>query len=119
MFDCLNGRRLVHRLQVHGDYQAGIHVQEICQHPIGNVRGSNGKKRHGPVQIPHLESPSFWKGKGRRRNKVLYGQPGFHQPFPLKEKFVIIPHMEQGMHQLQTLLSVQYSGRNAQTPEIV
>ena len=119
VFDCLNGRRLIHRLQVHGDYQAGIHVQKIRQHPVRNVGSSDGKKRHGPVQISHLENPSFREGKGRRRNKVLYRQSGFHQPFPLKEKFIIIPHVEHGMHQVKPLLSVQYSGGNTQTPEIV
>ena len=119
VLDCLNRRCLIHRLQMHGNDQAGIHVQEIRQHPIRDIGSSNSQKRHGPVQISHLENPSFGESKGRGCNKILHGQTGFHQPFPLKEEFVIVSHVEHGMHQVQPFLSIQYPGRSTQTPEIV
>lgn len=52
MLDLLDGRCLVHRLNVHGDNLAGLHLQEILQHLVAEVGGRDLQVRHGAVQPP-------------------------------------------------------------------
>ena len=117
--DTFDSGGLVYRLDVHGNNLAGLHIQKVCQHPVAEIGCRNGKKGHGAVQTAHLKRAVIFKDKSSWRNKVLDGKTGFHQPFPVEKELIVVPHVEHGMHEPQTFLSVQCIGNDSQPAEIV
>ena len=121
MLDLLDGRRLIHRLNVHGDDLAGFHLQEILQHLVAEVGGRDLQVGHGAVQPAHLEDPARREGKAGRRNEILHRHSALYQPFPVKIKPVVVTaaHVEHGVHQVQALLAGQTLRTDAQPAEVV
>ena len=117
--DGLDCRRLIYRLDVHGHDLAGLHIQKISQHPVGKVRSDNLQIGHRTVDAAHLEGTAVLKGKRCRRNKVLYGQTGFHKILPVKEELIIVTHVEHGVHQTKPFLAVHRGCHHTQTAEVV
>ncbi|CAN4071376.1 hypothetical protein HHFLNI_HHFLNI_04890, partial [Dysosmobacter welbionis] len=67
---------------------------------------------HRTEDTAHLEGAVGLKGKRRRSNEVLYGQPGFHKILPIEEELIIITHVEHRVHQMQPLFAVHGSGND-------
>ena len=104
---------------MHGDNLTGFHIQKICQHPVAEIGCSNRQKGHGAIQTAHLKSAVSFERKGGRGNEVLYGKPGFHQPLPVKEKLIVVPHVEHSVHQAQPLFTIHRSCNDTQATEII
>ena len=121
VLDLLDGCRLIHRLNVHGDNLAGFHLQEILQHLVAEVGGRDLQVGHGAVQPAHLEDPARREGKAGRRNEILHRHSALYQPFPVKIKPVVVTaaHVEHGVHQVQALLAGQTLRTDAQPAEVV
>ena len=115
----LNGLVLVYRLDVHRHNLAGFHIQKILQQLVTEVRSGNGEKTHRTVQRSHLERLSTGERKAAGRNKILHRQSRRGQPLPIKIEFVMVAHVEHGVHQVQPFLPVQRPGRNAQATEVI
>ena len=120
MLDGLDGLRLVDGLDMHRDDLAGIHVQEILQELVREVRRRDGEIAHGTVEASHLKYAAPGKRKCRRGNEVLHGKAGAHKPFPVEPELVLhIAHVEHVVHELQALLAIHDLCPDTELPEVI
>ena len=118
-FDGLDCRSLVYRLDVHGHDLTGLHIQKVCQHTVADVRSGDCQIRHGTVKTAHLECAVGLESKASRGNKVFYRQPGLHKILPVKEELIGLAHVEHGVHQPKSVLTIHRCCDNTQATEIV
>ena len=102
-----------------GNDQAGFHGEEVRQTPVVQVGGQDREEADFALLAAHTEGILRPEVEARRRDKVLCGQPGRGQPFPVELERCLRVHVEHVMHQLQPLPSIQRRGGNPQTLEIV
>ena len=116
---------------MHGHDQTALHIQKVGQHPVIQLRRENLQEGNLSDFPAHGEVFAVSEGKGAGRDKVLHGKPGGSQPVPVKEKRLLLVHVEDAVEQFQTLLSVhrislyaqplkvvQHIGLNALQPEL-
>ena len=106
MLNLFDGSCLIHRLNVHRHNLARLHVQEILQHLIREIRCCDLQISHGSLQISHRKSPAAGEGERGGCDKILHGESGASKPAPVKKEAVMVAHVKHGMHQLQALPAV-------------
>ena len=99
--------------------QAGFHVEKIRQQPVIKFRGQNLYETDRAMLLTHLELLSGTERKGAGGNKVLSGETGRSQPFPLKAERNLLIHVEDGVELGQPGLAVQRLGGYPQPLEVV
>ena len=104
---------------MHGHNQTALHIQKVGQHPVVQLRRENLEEGNLPDFPAHGEVFAVSEGKGAGRDKVLHGKPGGSQPVPVKEKRLLLVHVEDAVEQFQTLLSVHRVSLNTQPLEVV
>lgn len=119
MLYSFDGFILIHRLNMHGHDLAGLHVEEICQHPVGNVRCIDGQKAHCPVKTSHRKSLSSRKRKAARCDKIFYGKTGPEKILPIEIELLPVSHMELLMHKRQSFFTVKDSRLNSKSLEVI
>ena len=119
MFDGFDGLVLVNGLDVHGNDLAGIHIKEILQKLVAQVRSRNIQETDRPEDAAHLKGTAVLKCQCSRGNGILYGQTAGHKVFPVEMKLVGSIHVQHPMHQPQTLRTVQRFRQNAKPVEVV
>ena len=117
--DRLDGLVLVHRLDVHGDDLAGIHLQKVLQQLVTEVGGGDGEKTHGPIQPAHLETAAVLEGKHGGGNGVLDREAAPGKGVPVKLEFLPAVHVEDVVHELEPFFAVEGFCGHAQPVEIV
>ena len=101
------------------DDQALIHVQEIRQHLVRQLRSQDlqvGSRAHG---LSHGEHLAALKDEAGRSHIILGGQAGLHQLIVGKPEGVLCLRIEGLVEDLQPLLAVQRIGRDPQNLEVI
>ena len=100
--DHLDGLVLVDAADVHGDEKVSLHIHEVREDTVLDLRGQYLQEGHRAVHFAHAKAPRLPELEGRRRDKILYGQAGGRQPVPFKgEGFPF--GMEEAVQQHQPL----------------
>ena len=116
--DHLDGLVLVDAADVHGDEKVSLHIHEIREDTVLNLRGQYLQKGHRAVHFADAETPRLAKLEGRRRDKVLDGQAACREPVPFKGELSAL-RMEKAMQQRQPLFAVQHPCARAHDLEAV
>ena len=103
---------------MHGDEKVSLHIHEVREDTVLDLRGQYLQEGHRAVHFAHAEAPRLPKLEGRRRDKILYGQAGGRQPVPFKGEG-LPSGMEEAVQQRQPLLAVQHLCRRAHDLEAV
>ena len=119
MFDGFDGLVLVNGLDVHGNDLAGIHIKEILQKLVAQVRSRNIQEADRPEDAAHLKGTAVLKRQCSGGNGILYGQTAGHKVFPVEVELVGSIHVQHPVHQPQTLRTVQRLCQNAQPVKVV
>ena len=101
------------------DDQALIHVQEVRQHLVRQLRSQDlqvGCRAHG---LPHGEHLAALKDEAGRGYIILGGQAGLHQLVVGKPEGVLCLRIKGLIEDLQPLLAVQWIGCDPQNLEVV
>jgi len=117
--DGLDGADLIYGLDVQIDDLAALHVQEVRQHPVIQLRGHDLDKGGRAKLPPHAEHAPVSELKGAGGDEILGGQAGGGQPVPGKAEGLLTVHVEDGVEQAQTLRAAHGGGGNAQPLEVV
>ena len=112
VLDGLDGSGLVNGLNVERDDLGGLHIQEVCQHPVTQVGSGDGQIGHGTVKTTHLEGAASMESEGSGSDEVLHRQAGIDQPLPVEQELIGITHVEHGVHQMESLLAVEGMGNH-------
>ena len=104
-------------MEIHN--QRAFHIQEICQHPVIQLRGHNLYKTGCTIFFPYPKRFPGTKFKGGWRNKILCRKTGWHQPVPFKLERSHFIHMKNIIKLPQAFFSVQCPRRNPQPLEII
>ena len=119
VLDGFDGLVLVNGLDVHGNDLAGIHIKEILQKLIAQVRSRNIQEADRPEDAAHLKGTAVLKRQRSGGNGILYGQTTGHKVFPVEVELVGSIHVQHPVHQPQTLRTVQRLCQNAQPVKVV
>ena len=98
---------------MHGNDLAGIHIKEILQKLVAQVRSRNIQEADRPEDAAHLKGTAVLKRQRSGGNGILYGQTTGHKVFPVEVELVGSIHVQHPMHQPQTLRTVQRLCQNA------
>ena len=116
--DHLDRLVLVDAADVHGGEKVSLHIHEIREDTVLNLRGQYLQKGHRAVHFADAEMPRLAKLEGRRRDKVLDGQAACREPVPFKGELSAL-RMEKAMQQRQPLFAVQRPCARAHNREAV
>ena len=115
----LDGLRLIQGLDMNVDDQALIHIQEIGQHLVRQLRSQDlqvGRRTHS---LSHGEHLAALKDEAGRGHIILGGQAGLHQLIVGKPEGVLCLRIEGLVEDLQPFLAVQWIGRDPQDLEVI
>ena len=118
-FDGLDGADLIHRLDVHGHYQAGFHVQEVRQDAVIELRGQDLQEGHRPPFPAHAEGTAAGELQGGRGDEVLGAETRWGQPVPGEAEGRLVVHVEHIVEQPQPLRAVERCSHHPQAFEVV
>ena len=101
------------------DDQALIHVQEVRQHLVRQLRSQDlqvGSRTHS---LSHGEHLATLKDEAGRGHIILGGQAGLHQLVVGKSERVFCLGIEGLIEDLQPILAVQWIGRDPKDLEVI
>ena len=101
--DCLS---LVNRLDVHGNNQAGFHIQKIGKHTVVEFGGEDLQEGHSAQLFPNAKISTITEHERGRSDKVLHGETARSKPVPFKMEVHLFVHVEHTVHECQPLFSV-------------
>ena len=119
VLDLFDRLRLVYRLKMNRQDLRGLHIEEIFQQFIRQIRSRNGQVAHGTVDAAHLKAPAAGKGKGRRCDEILHRETGLRKPCPVKIEPVAFVQVEHVMHELQAFFPIQRFSPDAEPAKVV
>ena len=102
-----NGRALVNGLDMERDHHAAFQVQEVRQHPVGQLRGQDLQEGHCPVGPADLEHPAILEGEAVRGDEVLAGKAGLADRVPGEPEFLVVRWVEHLMEDGQPLIAIE------------
>ena len=117
--DRLDGADLIDGLDVQIDDLAALHIQEVRQHPVVQLRGHDLDEGGRAELLSHTEHAPVSELEGAGGNEVLGGQAGGGQPVPGKAEGLLAVHVEDGVEQPQAVRAAHGRGGNAQPLEVV
>ena len=103
---------------MHGDEKVSLHIHEVREDTVLNLRGQYLQEGHRTVHFAYAETPRLAKLEGGRGDEVLDGQAACREPVPFKGKMSAL-RMEKAMQQRQPLLAVQHPCTRAHDLEAV
>ena len=104
---------------MHGHDLRGLHIKEVSQHTVTQVRCSNCQIGHCAIKTAHLEGTASFERKGSWSNEVFNGQSRIDQPLPVKIELIVVSHVEHGVHQMQSFLTVERVSCNTKATEVI
>ncbi len=105
--DILDGLCLVDRLDMQADGHGVVHIQELCQQLVRQLRCQDLQKGHRPGVVAHTEGLAvFGEGQPGERNEILGGKAGLGKLTPIKAQQLLTVRVELTVQQLQTLDTV-------------
>ena len=117
--DGLDGLELVHRLDVHGDGQLRVQLQDFPQQLVRELRGQDLQVGHRPVVGPHLEGADTGEVKpGAGGNGVLGAHARAGDVLPGEPEGLPAAGMGLAVKHPQPLLPVQGAGLDAQPVQV-
>ena len=116
--DRLNGLELVYRLDVHGDGQLGVQLQNLRQQLIRKLRRHDLQIGRRAPHLADTESPALPKVETVRGDVVLCPHARLGNVFPRKAERLTPAGMHLPMQHRQPIPAIQRAGLNAQPFQI-
>ena len=117
-FDRLNGLELVYRLNVHGDGQFGVQLQNLRQQLIRKLRCHNLQIGRRAPHLADTESPALPKIEAVRGDVVLCPHARLGNVFPRKAERLTPARVHLSMQHRQPIPAIQRAGLDAQPFQI-
>ena len=116
--DRLNGLELVYRLNVHGDGQLGVQLQNLRQQLIRKLRRHDLQIRRRAPHLADTESPALPEIEAVRGNVVLCPHARLGNVFPRKAERLTPAGVHLPMQHRQPIPAIQRTGLDAQPFQI-
>ena len=116
--DCLNGLELVYRLNVHGDGQLGVQLQNLCQQLIRQLRCHDLQIGRRAPHLADTESPALPEIEAVWGDVVLCPHARLGNIFPRKAEQLTPAGVHLPMQHRQPIPAIQRAGLDAQPFQI-
>ena len=112
-FDRFYCAHLVDGFDVHTDDERAVHLKEVREQPVIQLRRDDVEEGHGAVFRAHLEVAARRKSKAARRDEVLDAQAGGREQLPIELERLLPVDVEDAVHQGKAGFAVQRLGFDA------
>ena len=117
--DRFYGAHLVEGLDVHTDDERAVHLKEVSEQPVIQLRRDDVEEGHGAVFRAHAEVAARRESKTARRDEVLDAQAGGSEQLPVELELLLSVDVEYAVHQGKAGFAVQRLGLDAELAEVV
>ena len=104
---------------MHTDDERAVHLKEVREQPVIQLRRYDVEEGHGAVFRAQLEVAARRKSKAARRDEVLDAQAGGREQLPVKAERLLPVNVEDAVHQGKAGFAVQRLGFDAELAEVV
>ena len=115
----LDGFHLVDGLDVHTDDERAVHLEEVCEQPVIELRRDDVEEGHGAVFRAHAEVAAGRERKAAWRDEVLHRHTAGRELLPVELELLLPVDVENAVHQGKAGFAVQRLGLDAELAEVV
>ena len=101
------------------DRNVGVHIEEVCQHTVIQLRRENLQKAHRADGSAHLEALAFPKVERGRRDEVFAAEAGTGNHIEGEAEWFAGVHVEHIMQDFQPFIAGQRLGLHTEGFEVV
>ena len=117
--DALDGLSLINGADMKIDSNVGVHIEEVSQHTVIQLRRENLQKAHRADGSAHLETLAFPKVERGRRDEVFAAETGTGNHIEGEAEWFAGVHIEHIMQDFQPLIAGQRLGLHTEGFEVV
>ena len=117
--DRFYGAHLVEGLDVHTGDERAVHLKEVREQPVIELRRDDVEEGHGAVFRAHAEVAARGKSKAARRDEVLDAQAGGCEQLPVEVERLLSVDVEDAVYEREAGFAVQRLGLDTELAEVV
>ena len=115
----LDGFHLVEGLDVHPYDERAVHLKEVREQPVIQLRRDDVEEGHGAVFRAHAEVAAGRKRKAAWRDEVLHRHTAGRELLPVELELLLPVDVEDAVHQGKAGFAVQRLGLDTELAEVV